>query len=93
MLSFRAGGFDFNTAPIGIAGNLIAYTNVMRVEQNGNVGIGTTTPVYKLHVTAAPGDLVPVVFIENTQTFYLIIMTVYIRAGLKRNFYFTIYQI
>jgi Chaperone of endosialidase len=50
MLSFRAGGFDFNTAPIGTAGNVIPYKTVMRIEQNGNVGIGTATPAYKLDV-------------------------------------------
>lgn len=52
MLSFRTGGFDFNTAPIGTAGNVIPYTTVMRIEQNGNVGIGTliTTSFNKLTV-------------------------------------------
>jgi len=50
MLSFRSGGFDFNTAPSGTAGNVIPYTNAMTILQNGNVGIGTLTPAYKLSV-------------------------------------------
>jgi hypothetical protein len=50
MISFRSGGFDFNTAPIGTAGNIIPYTTVMTILQNGNVGIGTITPAHKLSV-------------------------------------------
>ena len=66
MLSFRAGGFDFNTAPVGTAGNVIPYTNVMRIEQNGNVGIGAFSPAYKFYVTDKPANNSPVVKIENT---------------------------
>ncbi len=50
MLSFREGGFDFNTAPVGTAGNVIPYTAMMRIQQNGNVGIGTLNPTNKLTV-------------------------------------------
>jgi hypothetical protein len=50
MISFRSGGFDFNTAPFGTAGNVIHYTPVMAILQNGNVGIGTLTPTNKLSV-------------------------------------------
>src|SRR5215212_9360628 len=63
MLEFRSGGFDFNTAPIGTAGNVIPYTTAMAILQNGNVGIGTTIPAYKFTVTAAPPALASVAFI------------------------------
>ncbi len=55
MISFRGGGFDFNTAPGGIAGNIIPYTTAMVILQNGNVGVGTLSPVNKLSV-AGTGD-------------------------------------
>jgi hypothetical protein len=66
MISFKGGGFDFNTAPFGSAGSLIPYTTVMNISQNGNVGIGITTPANKLSVIAAPFGAVPVALIENT---------------------------
>ncbi|QEC66620.1 hypothetical protein FRZ67_04645 [Panacibacter ginsenosidivorans] len=66
MLSFRSGGFDFNTAPIGTAGNVIPYTTAMTILQNGNVGIGTSSPANKFSVTAAPAALTSVAFIQNT---------------------------
>ncbi|MEO8151246.1 MAG: tail fiber domain-containing protein [Bacteroidia bacterium] len=50
MISFRAGGFDFNTAPGGTSGNAITYNRAMSILQNGNVGIGTSTPANKLSV-------------------------------------------
>jgi hypothetical protein len=66
MLSFRSGGFDFNTAPSGTAGSNIIYSPVMRIQENGRVGIGTTTPDCKLSVTASFKLDLPVVFIRNT---------------------------
>ena len=55
MISFRSGGFDFNTAPSGVAGTVIPYTAAMTILQNGLVGIGTTTPTNRLTV-AGTGD-------------------------------------
>jgi hypothetical protein len=66
MLSFRTGGFDFNTAPSGTAGQVIPYTTAMRIEQNGNVGIGTITPAHKFSVTGSSSSGKPLAFIENT---------------------------
>jgi hypothetical protein len=50
FLKFFLGGFDFFTAPIGTAGTAVSYTNVMRITQTGNVGIGTSNPDEKLTV-------------------------------------------
>ncbi|MDO8570694.1 MAG: tail fiber domain-containing protein, partial [Candidatus Daviesbacteria bacterium] len=48
-----AGGLSFWTGPSGAAGT--APTEKMRIEYNGNVGIGTTLPAYKLDVVGAAG--------------------------------------
>ena len=45
MLSFRSGGFDFNTAPIGTAGTVIPYTTAMVILQNGNVALEQFLPL------------------------------------------------
>ncbi|QEC66619.1 hypothetical protein FRZ67_04640 [Panacibacter ginsenosidivorans] len=66
MISFRSGGFDFNTAPFGTAGAPIPYTIAMAILQNGNVGIGTLQPADKLHVAASTTHDTPVALIENT---------------------------
>lgn len=50
QINFREGGFDFRTAPIGTTGATINYTNAMHISQNGNVGIGTTSPSTSLDV-------------------------------------------
>jgi hypothetical protein len=54
-LEFTSGGFMFKTAPSGTAGSAITYSNAMTILQGGNVGIGTTTPVYKLDVVGDVG--------------------------------------
>jgi len=41
---FESGEFQIRTAPSGSAGAAATLTQVLTVKQNGNVGIGTTTP-------------------------------------------------
>jgi len=45
-----AGDISFMTAPTGAADAAIVSTERMRIQQNGNVGIGTTAPTNKLHI-------------------------------------------
>lgn len=87
MLSFRTGGFDFNTAPIGTAGNAIPYTTVMRIEQNGNVGIGTKLPADKFVLSGASISGRPLAFIENTSASVLS-SGMYIKVGGSTGAYF-----
>ncbi len=47
-LEFTSGGFKFKTAPSGVAGSAITFTDAMTVLQSGNVGIGTTGPSFPL---------------------------------------------
>ncbi|MCG3115380.1 MAG: hypothetical protein LLH30_06825 [Candidatus Manganitrophus sp. SA1] len=35
---------DFNYAPLGTGGNLITWNTAMSIKNDGNIGIGTTTP-------------------------------------------------
>jgi hypothetical protein len=44
------------TAGSGIAGNLVGWNEHMRITNAGNVGIGTTSPSYKLQVTNTTGE-------------------------------------
>jgi hypothetical protein len=44
------GFFAWSVAPSGIAGNAITFTEAMRIDSSGNVGIGTSTPAQKLDV-------------------------------------------
>ena len=48
-----AGAFSWNIAPSGTAGNAITFTQAMTLDSSGNLGIGTTSPAYKLDVTGA----------------------------------------
>jgi hypothetical protein len=47
------GTHNWLTAPSGTAGNAITFTTAMTLDASGNLGIGTTSPAYKLDVTSA----------------------------------------
>jgi hypothetical protein len=50
----RAGGQHiWYTAPSGTAGNAITFTERMRIDSSGNVGIGTASPSYKVDINNA----------------------------------------
>jgi hypothetical protein len=44
------------TAPSGTAGTAITFTQAMTLDASGNLGIGTTSPGYKLDVRVAPSS-------------------------------------
>jgi len=50
------GSFIWKTAPSGTAGNAISFTQAMTLNASGNLGIGTTSPVGKLHVSGSDGS-------------------------------------
>jgi hypothetical protein len=39
-----SGGFSWNIAPSGTAGNTISFTQAMTLDASGNLGVGTTSP-------------------------------------------------
>jgi len=47
------GNIDFQYAPSGNAGNNITFTSGIRMKADGNVGIGTTSPLSKLHIVGS----------------------------------------
>jgi hypothetical protein len=51
QLRFDVGGFNFLTAPNGSTGAQVPFVSAMIIKQDGSVGVGTTSPQYKLHVT------------------------------------------
>lgn len=48
------GNHRWFTAPSGTAGNAISFTQAMTLEANGNLGVGTTSPNYLLHLNGTP---------------------------------------
>ncbi len=50
QLEFASGGFTFKTAPVGSVSNVVNFSAAVRIQQNGNVGIGTANPDQKLTV-------------------------------------------
>lgn len=51
LLTFELGGFIFRGAGTGTGGNPITFTEYMRIESSGEVGIGTDNPVRKLVIS------------------------------------------
>ena len=56
QLKFDAGGFDFKGATIGTAGASVNFSSLMKIDNNGNVGIGTSTPGAKLSFANMDSD-------------------------------------
>lgn len=50
------GDISFGTAPSGTRDNPLTFTERMRIQQGGNVGIGTTNPALQFQVSKAMGS-------------------------------------
>jgi hypothetical protein len=50
-----AGQHIWYNAPSGTAGNAISFTQAMTLDASGRLGIGTTSPTSKLHITTPTG--------------------------------------
>jgi hypothetical protein len=46
----NSGGFKWDIAPSGTAGNAITFTQAMTLDASGNLGVGTSSPASKLHM-------------------------------------------
>ena len=46
-----SGRHSWRTAPSGTAGNAISFTQAMTLDAGGNLGVGTTSPTFKLDVS------------------------------------------
>jgi hypothetical protein len=51
-----SGSYAWYTAPSGTAGNAISFTQAMTLDASGRLGIGTTSPGGKLHISSV-GDM------------------------------------
>jgi hypothetical protein len=52
-----SGAHSWHTAASGTAGNAISSTQVMTLDADGRLGIGTTSPAQKLHLNVASGSM------------------------------------
>jgi hypothetical protein len=52
-LELNGNVFQFKTAASGTAGNAITFTQAMTLDADGDLGIGTTSPAYKLDVSSS----------------------------------------
>jgi hypothetical protein len=51
-----AGTHRWFSAPSGTAGNTITFTQAMTLDASGNLGVGTTSPSYRLDISAASSN-------------------------------------
>jgi hypothetical protein len=56
IYAIGSGTHYWYTAPSGTAGNAITFTQAMNLDSSGNLGIGRTSPVARLHLTTASGN-------------------------------------
>jgi hypothetical protein len=68
MYDTAGGAHRWYTAPSGTAGNAISFTQAMTLTASGNLGIGTTSPLARLHLNDASGGDVPRIRITNGVT-------------------------
>jgi hypothetical protein len=55
--ALTTGGFGWFTAASGTAGNAITFTQAMTLDASGNLGIGTSSPGNRLHVSSAASEI------------------------------------
>jgi hypothetical protein len=75
----EAGQHQWFTAPSGTAGNAITFTQAMTLDASGNLGVGTTSPAKKLHVSSGADD--EVARFEGTGNPYISLYDSGVRAG------------
>jgi hypothetical protein len=67
-----SGAHVWLTAPSGTAGNAITFTQAMTLDASGNLGVGTTSPTYKLAVEST-GQILLSLNSTNANGGYLVI--------------------
>jgi hypothetical protein len=65
-----SGQHRWYNAPSGTAGNAISFTQAMTLDASGRLGIGTTSPSYKLQVNGASGTIARITDGTNNLDFY-----------------------
>jgi len=53
----NGGAHQWINAPSGTAGDTVTFTTAMTLDASGNLGIGTTSPAYKLHAVKTGGGI------------------------------------
>ena len=66
-----SGAHTWSTAPSGTAGNAISFTQAMTLAASGNLGIGTSSPSYKLDVSGASQGIANFVSSDTKSIVYL----------------------
>ena len=67
IIEFNAGGWKFKTSTsTGSANDNVTFTEVFGINKSGNVGIGTTSPSYKLDIQTATAGIAIMMSDSNT---------------------------
>jgi hypothetical protein len=79
LFQLNENSFRWFTAPSGTAGNAITFTQAMTLDAAGDLGIGTTSPAVKLHVSITTDD--EVARFEGTGNPYISLYDSGVRSG------------